>query len=93
MFDELRFRASIGLTGNQNGIGPYAAQGLWSSGANYLDQPGIAPSQLANPDLTWETTRQTDIGTELSLLKNRLSVSADYYYKYTYDLLLNVPVP
>jgi TonB-linked SusC/RagA family outer membrane protein len=93
LFDELRFRASIGLSGNQNGIGAYAAQGLWSSGASYLDQPGTAPSQLANPDLTWETTRQTDIGVEFSILKNRLSVSADYYNKYTYDLLLNVPVP
>jgi len=93
LFDELRFRASIGLSGNQNGIGAYAAQGLWASGANYLDQPGIAPSQLENPDLTWETTRQTDIGVEFSVLKNRLHVSADYYNKYTYDLLLNVPVP
>ncbi len=93
IFDELKLRASIGLSGNQNGIGPYAAQGLWSSGANYLDQPGIAPSQLANPDLTWETTRQTDIGAEFSVLKNRLFVSVDYYNKYTYDLLLNVPVP
>ncbi len=93
LFDELRFRASVGLSGNQNGIGPYAAQGLWASGANYLDQPGIAPSQLANPDLTWETTRQTDVGTEFSILKNRLFISADYYNKYTYDLLLNVPVP
>ncbi|HEY0041505.1 MAG TPA: SusC/RagA family TonB-linked outer membrane protein, partial [Flavisolibacter sp.] len=92
-FDELRFRASVGLSGNQNGIGAYAAQGLWSSGANYLDQPGIAPSQLENPDLTWETTRQTDIGVEFAILKNRLTVSADYYHKYTYDLLLNVPVP
>ncbi len=89
----MRFRASIGLAGNQSGIGFYAARGLWASGANYLDQPGIAPSQLRNANLTWETTRQTDIGTEFSILNNRLSVSADYYYKYTYDLLLNVPVP
>ena len=93
VFSDLRFRASLGLSGNQNGIGAYAAQGLWSSGASYLDQPGIAPSQLANPDLTWETTRQTDIGLEFGILKNRLFVSADYYHKYTYDLLLNVPVP
>jgi TonB-linked SusC/RagA family outer membrane protein len=93
IFDELRFRASIGLSGNQNGIGAYAAQGLWSSGANYIDQPGIAPSQLANPDLTWETTRQTDVGVEFAILKSRLHISADYYNKYTYDLLLNVPVP
>lgn len=93
VFDELKLRASIGLSGNQNGIGAYAAQGLWSSGANYLEQPGIAPTQLANPDLTWETTRQFNLGAEFGILKNKLSIVADYYNKYTYDLLLNVPVP
>jgi len=93
-FDELKLRGSIGLSGNQNGIGPYAAQGLWSgANVNYNSLAGTAPSQLANPNLTWETTRQTDIGLEFAILKNRLSVVADYYNKYTYDLLLNVPVP
>lgn len=92
-FDELKFRASIGLSGNQNGIGPYAALGLWSSGANYLENPGTAPSQLANPDLTWETTRQVDVGTEFTVLQRRLTINVDYYNKYTYNLLLNVPVP
>ncbi|NCD69753.1 SusC/RagA family TonB-linked outer membrane protein [Mucilaginibacter agri] len=92
-FDELKFRGSIGLSGNQNGIGSYAALGLWSSGANYLENAGTAPSQLANPDLTWETTRQIDIGTEFTILKRRLTINFDYYNKYTYDLLLNVPVP
>lgn len=93
VFDELKFRASIGLSGNQNGIGSYAAQGLWSSGANYLEQPGISPSQLANPDLTWETTRQFNVGGDFAFFRNRLSLTLDYYNKYTYDLLLNVPVP
>ncbi|WP_222539207.1 SusC/RagA family TonB-linked outer membrane protein [Pedobacter polysacchareus] len=93
VFDELKIRASLGLSGNQNGIGAYAAQGLWSSGANYLEQPGIAPTQLSNPNLTWETTRQFNIGTEFTILKKRLEIVADYYNKYTYDLLLNVPVP
>ncbi|MXV49704.1 SusC/RagA family TonB-linked outer membrane protein [Pedobacter sp. HMF7647] len=93
VFDELKFRASIGLSGNQNGIGAYAAQGLWASGSNYLELPGTAPSQLANPDLTWETTRQVDFGAEFGFLKNRLNIEVDYYNKYTYDLLLNVPVP
>lgn len=92
-FNELKLRASLGLSGNQNGIGAYAAQGLWSSGANYLEQPGIEPTQLINPDLTWETTRQFNVGTDFSIFKNRLSITADYYNKYTYDLLLNVPVP
>jgi TonB-linked SusC/RagA family outer membrane protein len=93
IFSDLRFKASIGLSGNQNGISPYAAQGLWTSGANYLDQPGTAPSQLANPDLTWETTRQLDFGTEFGFFNDRLSFTIDYYNKHTYNLLLNVPVP
>lgn len=93
IFDELKFRASIGLSGNQNGIGDYAALGLWSAGYNYLENAGITPTQLANPDLTWETTRQIDLGTEFSILKSKLSFTFDYYDKYTYDLLLNVPVP
>lgn len=94
VFDELKLRASIGLSGNQNGIGPYAAQGLWSaSNVSYNNLAGTSPSQIVNPDLTWETTRQTDIGIEFAILKNRLNIVADYYNKYTYDLLLNVPVP
>ncbi|MFT3936202.1 MAG: TonB-dependent receptor [Chitinophagaceae bacterium] len=93
IFDDLKIRGSVGLSGNQNGIGSYAALGLWSSGANYLEQPGSSPSQLANPDLTWETTRQYDAGIDFTILKNRLNISIDYYDKYTYDLLLNVPVP
>lgn len=93
VFNELKFRASVGLSGNQNGIGSYAAQGLWSSGSNYLETAGTSPSQLENRLLTWETTRQVDIGTEFSILNNRLGVTVDYYNKYTYDLLLNVPVP
>ncbi len=93
IFDDLKFRGSIGWSGNQNGIGPYAALGLWTSGSNYLEQAGTAPSQLANPDLTWETTRQLDLGTEFTIWHNRLTIGFDYYNKYTYNLLLNVPVP
>ncbi len=92
-FDALKFRGSFGYSGNQNGIGSYAALGLWSAGANYIETAGTAPSQLANPDLTWETTRQLDLGFDFAILKNALSFSFDYYNKYTYDLLLNVPVP
>lgn len=92
-FDALKFRGSFGYSGNQNGIGSYAALGLWSAGSNYLETAGTAPSQLANPDLTWETTRQLDLGFDFAILRNAISFSFDYYNKYTYDLLLNVPVP
>ena len=93
LFNELKFRAGAGYSGNQNGIGSYAALGLWSAGYNYVETAGTAPSQLANPDLTWETTRQVDVGTEFSILNNRINIDIDYYNKYTFDLLLNVPVP
>ncbi|MDR3143014.1 MAG: TonB-dependent receptor [Tannerellaceae bacterium] len=93
VFDALKFRGSFGYSGNQNGIDSYAALGLWSAGSNYLETAGTAPSQLANPDLTWETTRQLDLGFDVALLKNAISFSFDYYDKYTCDLLLNVPVP
>jgi TonB-linked SusC/RagA family outer membrane protein len=93
LFDELKVCASWGKTGNQNGISEYASLGLWQGGSNYLDLPGTAPFQLANPDLSWETTRQVNVGVDFSVLKSRLNVEINYYDKYTYGLLLNVPVP
>jgi TonB-linked SusC/RagA family outer membrane protein len=93
LFDALKFRGSFGYSGNQNGIGSYAALGLWRAGYNYLEAAGTAPSQLANPNLTWETTRQLDLGFDVALAKSAVSFSFDYYNKYTYDLLLDVPVP
>ncbi len=93
VFDELKLRASIGLTGNQAGISDFASLGLWQGGANYLDLPGTAPLQLANPNLSWETTRQWNVGLDIALLKKRLFLDLNYYDKYTSGLLLNVPVP
>jgi TonB-linked SusC/RagA family outer membrane protein len=90
--NELKVKASIGWTGNQD-IDDFASQGLWAGGANYGDTAGITSSQLSNPNLKWETTRQWNIGIETSLLSNRLSFEVDYYNKYTYNLLLNTPVP
>jgi TonB-linked SusC/RagA family outer membrane protein len=88
----LKFRGSYGITGNQSGILDFQSRGLWGGGA-YADVPGIAPTQMANPDLKWETTNQTDIGIDLGFFENRINVTADYYYKKTKDLLLAVSVP
>lgn len=90
--DELKIKGSIGWTGNQN-IANFASLGLWSGGNNYQDKPGIAPSQLANPDLKWETTRQWNLGVQSVLFHNRLRFELNYYDKYTTDLLLQVPIP
>jgi outer membrane receptor protein involved in Fe transport len=89
-FDFLKLRASFGLTGNQS-ISNYPFQGVFNS-ANYGDDPGIAPSNLANPDLKWETTAQFDVGVDMAFARGRVSLTADWYQKKTRDLLLNRPI-
>src|SRR5690606_23912107 len=48
---------------------------------------------VANPNLTWETTKQTDAGLDIGILKSRINLSVDYYYKKTINLLYQVPLP
>ncbi|MEO0472832.1 MAG: TonB-dependent receptor, partial [Bacteroidota bacterium] len=87
--------ASYGLSGNQE-IGLYRSLASYALNNYYYADgiaPGLAPERLANPDLTWETTRQFDIGMEIGLFKDRIQLTADYYNKQTTDLLLEVPVP
>ena len=89
-FDYFKLRGSYGLTGNQ-AISDYPFQGLFGS-ANYGDTPGSAPSNLANSDLKWETTRQLDLGLDMTFARGRVSLTTDYYLKKTSDLLLNRPI-
>jgi TonB-linked SusC/RagA family outer membrane protein len=93
VFDALKFRGSFGYSGNQNGIDDFVALGTWSAKYGYLDQASLAADRLANPDLTWEMSRQIDFGVDFSLLNNRLNVNFDIYQKYTYNMLLAVTVP
>lgn len=95
---DLKIRASYGITGNNN-IGDYAAIGIMEN-ANYVLGTatgnivnGAAQKSFSNADLTWEKTRQTDLGLELSVLDSRLSLSLDLYYRKTTDLLMNVDIP
>jgi TonB-linked SusC/RagA family outer membrane protein len=89
----LALRASYGLTGNQQSLGNFESRALFNGGANYMDQPGISPSQLGNDDLRWEKTRQANVGTDFSVLGNRLKFAFDYYKKTTEDLLYSQPLP
>lgn len=93
LFSDLKLKASYGVTGSQATISEYAAKGLWGGGYNYLGQPGIAPNQLANPDLKWEQTTQLNVGLEFAILHDRISGELDYYNKLTKGVLLNEPVP
>ena len=87
----LKLRASYGYTGNAE-INNFGSLGLYS-GTGYAGIPAQTPFQLANPDLKWEKTAQTDIGFEIGFFNNRISAEVDYYSKNTTDLLLNVNVP
>ncbi|GAL85064.1 TonB-denpendent receptor [Sporocytophaga myxococcoides] len=91
----LKFRLSAGLIGNQQ-IPSYQSFSQlsyyrYNFGNNTVS--GFAPNSIANPNLTWEKTAQYDFGADLGLLKNRIVIAADIYYKKTTDLLLNVPLP
>lgn len=88
----LKLRASWGRTGNAE-IANFGHLGLFAGGAGYGTLPGQAPAQLANPDLSWETTQQIDFGLDFGILKNRINGEIDYYEKNTTGLLLNVNVP
>jgi len=93
--NSLKVRVGWGLTGN-NRIGNYASInqfgiGIWSGyafGASEVYQPGAVQSNFAVPDLRWETTAQTNVGVDFSMLDSRLSGTLDYYHKKTDDLLL-----
>ena len=89
----LKLKASYGETGNSLGINNFASRGLFSGNAAYGGLAGQHPTQLANPDLKWETTASLDLGFEANFLKNRISLEVDYYERKTRDLLLNVDIP
>ncbi len=80
-----KVRLSWGYTGNE-AIDPGKYNALYTLNTTYNNQTGAAPSQLPNPDLTWEMTRQLDFGIELGLWK-RLDVVIDLYQNKTENLL------
>ena len=88
---EFKIRTSYGLTGNDD-ITPFLYSELYGV-SKYNGSSAIYPSNIPNPDLKWETTAQFDLGVDLSLFENRITLAADYYNKQTKDLLLNRPLP
>ncbi len=88
----LKLRLSWGLTGNADGFGDFASKGLWS-GASYNGTGALVSTQLANPDLKWEKSKQTDLGLDFGLFNNRISGEIDIYSRKTDGLIYEVPVP
>jgi TonB-linked SusC/RagA family outer membrane protein len=88
---EMKFRASYGLTGNDQ-IGNFDARGLYGGGGNYSGSAGIVPSSLANLDLGWETNNTTNLGLDFGFFENRITGSVDAFDRRTKRLLLSQPI-
>lgn len=95
VISDVKLRASYGATGN-NGIDPYSSLATLNNVTYIIGGAvinGFTPSRIANPDLGWETSYQFDVGVDIGLLNNQVTVTADAYRKNTEDLLLNVELP
>lgn len=84
--DELKTRASYGQSGQApDGTAPYV--GTYSSIGKYNTATGIAPASMQLDKLKWESSTEYDVGVDMSMFDNKLTMTFDYYYKYTKDLL------
>lgn len=103
LIDNLKIRASWGANGNAD-ILEYAQYSIYqqaiensnydlSGGGNGAINQGVSANQIGNPDLKWEQSYQTNVGLDLSLLDNRISLVVDIYEKKTSDLLLQIIQP
>lgn len=98
IFNELKFRAGWGQIGN-HGIGPYGTLSNYGVNGNLYGTPENGTSvplvlnNIANPDLTWETTEQINFGIDFSSKNEVISGTLDFYDKTTKDLLQNSPIP
>lgn len=98
-----KIRASWGRTGNNRTGTPYDFYAQYNrliADMHSLDYvsgnqvvPGYFPSNMANDELRWETTEQIDLGLDIGFLDSRIKLTADFYLKNTYDLLLEATIP
>ncbi|MDN5213250.1 TonB-dependent receptor [Fulvivirgaceae bacterium BMA12] len=95
LMDLVKLRVSYGTTGNQE-IGTGLSLGILNNSRAVLNNDlalGKKPRQIPNPDLSWESTEQFDIGVDLSFWKGRIQATLDYYIKTTNDLLYTLQIP
>ena len=95
LINDLKLRVSYGITGN-NSIGNYNnSASMASSGYILGDQyaPGVVLNSFVNKNIGWEESNQLNIGLDMSMLNNKLVLTAEYYNKETNNMLLPVSIP
>ena len=91
VFNMLKVKASYGSQGNDN-IGMYLYTDLYSVGNDGNGGVSVNFGRKGNPNITWETNSNLNIGAEFGLWNDRLSGSVDFFYRKTTDMLFSVPV-
>lgn len=96
IINNLKIRGSYGTLGSQN-IPNYITTSTLNINTSYYFaggvQNGVGLTNFANPDIKWESSRTTDIGTDISLLNNKIVITADYFNRRSFDILANIPIP
>jgi TonB-linked SusC/RagA family outer membrane protein len=96
LISDLKLRASFGITGNQPNVN-YLYYSTYSAGRdavfNGARTSTLQPTRSPNPDLQWESAQSIDLGIDFGFFNSRLTGSAEYYNRKTYNLLYDVPQP
>lgn len=92
IFSSLRFKASYGIVGNIGGLANFASLSTFGSSL-YGGNGTLFYSQAGNPNLTWETSKKTDIGFTYGIFKERITGELGFYKSNIDGILLNVPQP
>src|SRR5205085_28775 len=95
--NDLKLRASWGILGNQNISNNYPYQNIYQVGYAYPYtnslSSGVLQTNLVDTTIKWESTRVLDVGVDMTLLNNRLTLAFDWYNKETYDILSQQSLP
>lgn len=93
----LKLRASYGIVGNDAPIGAYSYVSGLTSGQDYTfngaKYSGVTVTAFNNPDISWETVKQFDIGVDIGLFKGAFEATIDYFDKRTEDMLIAITLP
>ena len=93
--NNLKFRAGYGVTGNQE-IGNYSYAAVLSTNKYNFNNNlvnTVSPSIMPNPNVMWESQKQTNVGLDMGMFDSRIELSVDAYYKNTQDMLVPMSVP
>lgn len=99
IFDRLKVRMSYGILGNQAVTNRYPTSAIINSGLNAVFGSGENVNQgatqlsIANPNLKWEVSHQTDLGLEAGFFDDRWSIELDWYRRLSTDVIAAVPIP